>query len=102
MGSMLLLIPVLFCGALGAVVTYLFRYRAQWRRVVTVAAALIAFLIVEITSGTLSSKNTAGENIAEQLPLLLPFLVLYLLPAFFGAFFVARRFRIWSQSRSPG
>jgi len=79
------------------VVGYLFRYRAQLRRVATVAAALLVFLIVEITSGTLSSKNTAGENIAEQLSLVLPFLVLYLLPAIFGSFFVARRFRIWSQ-----
>ena len=63
----------------------------------TVVAALVVFLIVEITSGTLSSKNTAAENLAEQTSLLLPFLLLYLLPAFFGSFFVARRFRVWSQ-----
>ena len=94
---MLLLIPVLFCGGLGAGVGYLFRYRAQLRRIATFAAALVVFLVVEITSGTLSSKNTAAENLAEQASLLLPFLVLYLLPAVFGSFLVARRFRIWSQ-----
>jgi len=45
----------------------------------------------------LSSKNSLTENLSEQLPLIPPFLFLYLLPTTFGAFFVARRFRTWSQ-----
>ena len=61
----------------------------------TVLAAVVIFAVVEITSGTLSSKYTAGENLREQLSLLPPFLFLYLLPAVFGSFFVARRFRTW-------
>jgi hypothetical protein len=97
MGPVLLLIPILLCGGIGAGIGYVFRYRVRLRRVVTVAAPMIIFLIVEITSGTLSSKNTPGENLTEQLSLLSPFLFLYLLPTIFGAFLVARRFRIWSQ-----
>ena len=97
LASVLLLIPVFLCGALGAVVGYVFRYQVQWRRVATVATALIIFLLLEITSGTLSSKNTLGENLSQQFALILPFLFLYLLPAIFGALFVARRFRTWSQ-----
>jgi len=65
--------------------------------VATVATAIVIFLVLEITSGTLSSKNTLGENLREQLSLLMPFVFLYLLPAIVGAFFVARRFRTWSQ-----
>lgn len=61
----------------------------------TVLAAVVIFAVVEITSGTLSSKYTVGENLREQFSLLLPFLFLYLLPAAFGSFFVARRFRTW-------
>ena len=61
----------------------------------TVLAAVTIFAVVEITSGTLSSKYTVGENLREQFSLLLPFLFLYLLPAAFGSFFVARRFRTW-------
>jgi len=35
--------------------------------------------------------------LSEQFALMLPFLFLYLLPTTFGASFVARRFRTWSQ-----
>jgi len=94
---MLLLIPILLCGVLGAGVGYFFRYRVQLRRIATLASALLIFLLLEITSGTLSSKNSLTENLSEQLPLIPPFLFLYLLPTTFGAFFVARRFRTWSQ-----
>jgi len=59
--------------------------------------AIAIFLVVEVTSGTLSSKNTLGQNLAEQLSLLPPFVFLYLLPAIFGSLFVARRFGTWSQ-----
>jgi hypothetical protein len=51
----------------------------------------------KLRSGTLSSKNTLTENLNEQISLIPPFLFLYLLPTAFGSFFVARRFRIWSQ-----
>ena len=61
----------------------------------TVLAAIVMFLVLEITSGTLSSRYTLTENLAEQVSLLPPFLFLYLLPAAFGSFFVARRFRTW-------
>jgi hypothetical protein len=94
---MLLLVPVLICGTLGAGIGYIFRYRVQLRRVATLASAIVIFLGLEITSGTLSSKNTLAENLSEQISLIPPFLFLYLLPAAFGSFFVARRFRIWSQ-----
>jgi len=94
---MLLLVPILICGVIGALVGYIFRYRVQLRRVAVVGSALVIFLLLEITSGTLSSKNTLAENLAEQVSLVWPFLFLYLLPAAFGSFFVARRFRIWSQ-----
>jgi hypothetical protein len=95
LASVLLLIPVLVCGSLGATVGYVFRYRLQMRRVVTVVTAILIFVVLEITSGTLSSKYTLGENLAEQPALLPPFIFLYLLPASFGSFFVARRFRTW-------
>lgn len=78
-------------------VGYFFRYQVMARRLAIVATAVVIFLLLEITSGTLSSKNTLGENLSEQLSLIMPFLFLYLLPATFGAFFVARRFRTWSQ-----
>ena len=96
-GKMLLLLPVLFCGALGAGIGYFFRFRVQLRRIATVATAVVIFLCLEITSGTLSSKNTLGENLSEQFSLVLPFTFLYLLPAIVGSFFVARRYRTWSQ-----
>ena len=94
---MLLLIPIILCGALGAGVGYFFRFQVKARRLAVVATAIVIFLVLEITSGTLSSKNTLGENLAEQLSLFPPFLFLYLLPTGFGAFVVARRFRTWSQ-----
>ena len=97
MGSTLLLIPIVVCGVLGAGVGYFFRYQARPRRIAIVATALATFLLLEITSGTLSIKNTLNENLREQVALILPFLFLYLLPTTFGAFFVARRFRTWSQ-----
>jgi len=92
---MMLIIPVLICGALGAAVGYFFRYRLQLRRLVTVVTAIVVFVLFEITSGTLSSKYTLRENLTAQLDLLLPFSFMYLLPAAFGSFFVARRFRTW-------
>ena len=97
LASVLLLIPVLVCGSLGAAVGYFFRYRLQLRRAVTVVTALLVFVVLEITSGTLSSKYTLRENLAEQPALLPPFIFLYLLPAVFGSFFVARRFRTWAD-----
>lgn len=95
--SLLLILPILVCGVLGAVIGYIYRYRVVLRRIVTVFAAVLIFMIIEITSGTLSSKYTAGENLREQLSLLAPFLFLYLLPAAFGSFLVARRFRTWAD-----
>ncbi|HZR77994.1 MAG TPA: hypothetical protein VFA58_02240 [Chthoniobacterales bacterium] len=94
---MLLLVPIVVCGVFGAGVGYAFRYQAKLRRLAILAMATAIFLVVEITSGTLSSKNGIGENLAQQLSLLMPFLLLYLLPAAFGSFFVARRFRIWAE-----
>lgn len=63
----------------------------------TSLAAIVIFIAIEIISGTLSSKYTAGENLREQLALMTPFLFLYLLPAAFGSFLVARRFRTWAE-----
>jgi hypothetical protein len=76
---------------------YFFRYRVRLRRIAIVATAVIIFFLLELISGTLSIKNTLGENLREQFSLILPFLFLYLLPTTFGAFFVARRFRTWSE-----
>jgi hypothetical protein len=95
LASVLLLIPVFVCGALGAAVGYVFRYRLQLRRIATVATAVAIFIVLEIISGTLTSKNTLVENLTEQLSLMPPFLFLYLLPTAFTSFFVARRFRTW-------
>jgi hypothetical protein len=92
---MLLLIPIILCGAVGAIVGYLFRYRLRLRRIATVVTAVVIFVVLEITSGTLTSKNTLAENITEQLGLITPFIFLYLLPTAFTSFFVARRFRMW-------
>lgn len=78
-------------------VGYIFRYRVQLRRIAIVATAIVIFSLLEIVSGALSIKNTMGENLREQLSLIWPFLFLYLLPTTFGALFVARRFRTWSQ-----
>ncbi|HJT44994.1 MAG TPA: hypothetical protein VJ721_01865 [Chthoniobacterales bacterium] len=89
--------PILVCGVVGAITGYLYRYRVVLRRVVTVIAAVVIFIVVEITSGTLSSKFSTGENLREQLSLLTPFLFLYLLPTAFGSFLVARRFRTWAE-----
>ncbi|HLW35633.1 MAG TPA: hypothetical protein VKS98_08230 [Chthoniobacterales bacterium] len=80
---------------MGAGIGYVYRFRVQPRRLMTVLAAVAIFLLIEITSGTLSSKYTVFENLMEQFSLLPPFLFLYLLPASFGSFFVARRFRTW-------
>lgn len=95
--AMLLILPILICGMLGAVIGYIFRYRVQLRRFVTVLAAVAVFIVLEITTGTLSSKYSLTENAVEQFALLSPFLFLYLLPAAFGSFFVARRFRRWAE-----
>ena len=78
-------------------VGYVFRFRTQMRRLMTVATAIAIFLVLEITTGTLSSKYALTENLGEQIGLLPPFLFLYLLPATFGSFFVARRFRTWAE-----
>ena len=93
--SLLLVLPILICGALGAGIGYFYRYRVQLRRVMTVLAATMIFVVLEITSGTVSIKYTLAENVMEQFSLIPPFLFLYLLPAAFGSFFVARRFRAW-------
>ena len=95
--SVLLILPVIICGVLGAVIGYFYRYRVQLRRLMTTLVAMGIFIVIEITTGTLSSKYTTGENLREQISLLPPFLFLYLLPAGFGAFLVARRFRIWAE-----
>src|SRR5438477_7579350 len=94
-GSAMLLIPVLLCGILGAVVGYVYRYRVLPRRFLTLLAAMLVFVLFEITTGALSSKYSLGENLISQLDALPPFFFLYLLPAAFGSFFVARRFRTW-------
>jgi hypothetical protein len=93
--SLLLILPVLICGMLGAGIGYFYRFRVQVRRIMTVLAAVLIFVGVEITSGTLSSKYAVSENLLEQLSALPPFIILYLLPATFGSFLVARRFRTW-------
>jgi hypothetical protein len=95
LASVLLLIPVLACGSLGAAVGYFFRYRLRLRRLLTVGTAILVFVVLEITSGTLSSKYTIRQNLGQQPELLPPFIFLYLLPTSFGSFFVARRFRTW-------
>ena len=95
--GVLLFIPIIVCGVLGAIVGFVFRYQVRPRRIAIIATAVVIFLLLEITSGTLSIKNTLGENLREQFALILPFLFLYLLPTTFGAFLVARRFRTWSQ-----
>jgi hypothetical protein len=94
---MLIILPILICGVLGAGIGYFYRFKVQPRRVATVLVAVAVFVVVEITSGTLSSKYALGENLAEQIALLPPFIFLYLLPAAFGSFFVARRFRTWAE-----
>jgi hypothetical protein len=95
LASALVVIPVLLCGALGGFVGYFYRYRLLLRRTFTVATAILIFLIFEVTSGTLSSKYSLRENLTEQLDLLGPFLILYLLPAVSTSFLVARRWRKW-------
>jgi len=82
---------------LGAGIGYLYRFKVQLRRMMTVIAAVAVFVVVEVTSGTLSSKYSVSENLAEQFSLLPPFLFLYLLPAAYGSFLVARRFRTWAE-----
>ena len=95
LSSLLLILPVVTCGVIGAGIGYVYRFRVQLRRFMTVLSAVAIFVLIEITSGTLSSKYTLSENLLEQFSLLPPFLFLYLLPAAFGSFFVARRFRTW-------
>jgi hypothetical protein len=67
LASVLLFIPVFVCGALGAAVGYVFRYRPQSRRIAPVATAVVIFIVLEIISGALTSKNTVVENLTEQL-----------------------------------
>src|SRR4051794_38331920 len=89
--SLLLILPVLICGTLGAGIGYFYRYRVQLRRLLTGLAATLIFVVLEITSGTVSSKYPLAENLREHFSLIPPFLFLYLLPAAFGSFLVARR-----------
>ncbi|HME89664.1 MAG TPA: hypothetical protein VKE30_10685 [Chthoniobacterales bacterium] len=95
--SFLLLAPVFICGSVGAALGYFFRYRLMLRRLLTVAAALGIFLLIELFAGTVSSKYSLRENLLAQLDVLPPFLVLYLSPTMFGSYFVARRYRTWWQ-----
>src|ERR1044072_9307300 len=97
MSSLLLILPVLICGVLGAGIGYVYRFKMQLRRIVTVVAAVAVFIAVETTSGPLASRYSLGENLLEQVGLLPPFVFLYLLPAVFGSFFIARRFRTWAE-----
>ena len=91
----MLLIPVLICGSVGATIGYLFRFRVQPRRFLTLLGAMIVFVLFEITTGALSSKFSLRENLLSQVDALPPFIFLYLLPAAFGSLLVARRFRTW-------
>jgi hypothetical protein len=91
----MLLIPVLVCGILGAALGYFYRYRPRLRRLLTIVAAILVFVLFEITSGSLSSKYSPRENLLSQVDALPPFIFLYLLPAVVASFFVARRFRTW-------
>jgi hypothetical protein len=63
---MLIILPILICGVLGAGIGYFYRFKVQPRRVATVLVAVAVFVVVEITSGTLSSKYALGENLAER------------------------------------
>ena len=93
--SALVIIPVFVCGALGGAVGYFYRYRLQLRRVLTVLAPILVFGLVEVSSGTLSSKYSLRENLSAQVDLLGPFFILYLLPALSASFLVARQWRKW-------
>jgi|GEM_PF-2045467 len=95
LASALVIIPVLLCGALGAAVGYFYRYRAGLRWVCAIGAALLVFVIFEVTSGTLSGKYSLRENLLAQLDALGPFVFLYLLPAVSTSFLVARQWRRW-------
>ena len=95
LGSALILIPVIVCGTIGGLVGYFYRFQLGLRRALTVAAAVLLFLIVEVASGTLSSKYSIGENLSAQFDLIGPFLILYLLPAISVSFLVARQLRKW-------
>ena len=52
-GSILLVIPVIVCGGLGAVVGYVYRYRVQLRRVLTIIAPILVLLLFERRDCTL-------------------------------------------------
>jgi hypothetical protein len=95
LASALVVVPVLLCGAVGGLIGYYYRFHVQLRRVFTASAAVLIFLMFEITSGTVSGKYSLRENLAAQFDLLGPFLFLYLLPAVSMSFFVARRWRKW-------
>jgi len=95
LASAMLLIPVLVCGSVGAIIGYFCRFRPRLRRVLTVGSAVSIFLLFEVLFGALSSKYSLKENLIEQLGLLGPFIFLYLLPAVFMSFLVARQWRRW-------
>jgi hypothetical protein len=60
--SVLLLIPILICGSLGAAVGYVFRYRLQLRRFLTVIAAVLVFVGLEITSGPCPASTASAKT----------------------------------------
>ncbi len=91
----MLVIPILACGSLGAIVGYIYRYRPMARRLVTLGVATFIFILAENMAGTLSTDYSLKQNAIAQLDLFGPFVILYLLPAFFTSFTVARAWRRW-------
>ena len=91
----MLVIPILVCGTLGAIVGYIYRYRPMTRRLVTLGVVTLIFILAENISGTFSIKYSLKQNAIAQLDLFGPFIILYLLPAFFTSFMVARAWRRW-------
>ena len=89
----LLLIPVVVCGTLGGFVGYLCRHRLWLQLLLSVGIALAVFVLFQITSGVLSRKYSLQENLNEQLYLVAPFLLLYLLPAITASLIVGRLYR---------
>ncbi len=93
--SAILVIPILACGSLGAIVGHIYRYRPMARRLVTLGVATLIFILAENISGTFSAKYSLKQNVITQLDLFGPFIILYLLPAFFTSFMVAKAWRRW-------
>ncbi len=95
LASAMLVIPILVCGSLGAIVGYIYRYRPMARRLVTLGVVTLIFILAENISGTFSTKYSLKQNAIAQLDLFGPFVILYLLPAFFTSFMVAKAWRRW-------